>query len=128
MRKIPDCVTSLVKAGMAFDDAIALRRISLRLHRWHELECGVDSGGVERDEKTNAVTWYDSRTGARSPYRDNETPALKKLTKIMSKYPFAWRYYVQGDPRGCALYILPPTVKDDGLPLDSIYNRGIAVY
>ena len=116
MKNIPDCVRELAREGMAIDDALALRRISHRLHRWHELECGIDSGGVERCESTGAVTWYDSRTGKRSPHRDYETPALKRLTKIMSKYPFAWRYYVQGDPRGCALYILSPKTKDDGQP------------
>ncbi len=39
----------------------------------------------------------------------------------MAKYP-ALRAYIQTDPRGCALYILPPGITDDN------YSRGIAVY
>jgi hypothetical protein len=107
-------------------DAIALRRISKRLHRWHELECGIESGGVERDEETGKVTWYDSRTGNRYPCRDMETPALKRLHKIMKRYP-ALRAYVQGDPRGCALYLLRPEDVEVGKE-DFQYNRGVAVY
>src|SRR5262245_56481698 len=30
----------LVTAGISLDDAHSLRRISMTLHRWHELECG----------------------------------------------------------------------------------------
>ena len=107
-------------------DAIALRRISMQLHRWHELECGVEAGGVERDEETGKVTWYNSRTGKRCPHRDMETPALKRLARIMKAYP-ALRAYVQTDPRGCALYLLRP----DDAPIgqeNSHYSRGIAVY
>ena len=35
-----NCVDALCRAGIAHDDAIALRRIAMTLHRWHELECG----------------------------------------------------------------------------------------
>ena len=107
-------------------DAIALRRISMQLHRWHELECGVENGGVERDEKTGKVTWYNSYTGNRSPYRDMETPALKRLAKVMKRHPDL-RAYVQGDPRGCALYLLQPNDAPKGQE-DSYYSHGIAVY
>lgn len=106
--------------------AIALRRISMQLHRWHELECGTERGGVERDEKTGQVMWYNSMTGKRSPHRDMETPALKLLAKIMKAYP-KLRSYVQGDPRGCALYLLRPDDAPKGQE-DSHYSRGIAVY
>lgn len=107
-------------------DAIALRRISVQLHRWHELECGVEGGGVERDETTGKCTWYNSFTGNRTPHRDMETPALARLAKIMKRYPNL-RAYVQGDPRGCALYLL----REKDAPVgeeDSNYSRGIAVY
>ena len=33
-------VTRLTAIGIEFQDAVALRRISMTLHRWHELECG----------------------------------------------------------------------------------------
>ena len=109
------------------EDAYALRRIAMQLHRWHELECGVDAGGVERDEETGKVTWYSSRTGRRSPYPDRETGALKRLGAIMTRYP-TLSAYVQGDPRGAALYILRPDDVPTGEDPDAYYSRGVAVY
>lgn len=35
-----DPVAALEAAGISYEDACALRRISMTLHRWHELECG----------------------------------------------------------------------------------------
>lgn len=122
-----DCIAPLVRAGIAHDDAIALRRISMQLHRWHELECGTDYGAVERDEQTGKVNWYNARDGRRWPTKDMETPALKRLAKIMGRYP-ALSYYVQGDPRGAALYILRPGDVLDGMGADACYSRGLAVY
>ena len=40
MRNKPDCINALQAAGISYDDAVSLRRISMTLHRWHELECG----------------------------------------------------------------------------------------
>lgn len=117
-----DQVSKLV----AYDDAVALRRISMQLHRWHELECGIENGGVERDEATGKCYWYSSFSGRRTPCADRETGALKRLAKIMRQYP-ALRSYVQGDPRGCALYLLRPQDAPQGRE-DSYYSRGIAVY
>ena len=36
--------------GFTRTEAEQLRRISMTLHRWHELECGTDRGAIERDE------------------------------------------------------------------------------
>lgn len=123
----PECIAPLVRAGITTDHAFALRRIAMQLHRWHELECGVEGGGVERDESTGRVVWYNSYTGRRSPHRDMETPALARLDRIMSGYP-SLGYYVQGDPRGAALYILRPGDVPAGESVDSYYSRGVAVY
>ena len=118
---------ALMQAGIHAHDVIALKKISAILHRWHELECGVDGGGIERDEKTGKVTWYSSATGRRTPYLDRETGALKRLAAIMAAYP-TLSHYVQGDPRGCALYILRPGDVPEGKHADEYYSRGIAVY
>lgn len=40
MRGSNECLGQLQAAGISWDDACALRRISMTLHRWHELECG----------------------------------------------------------------------------------------
>jgi len=105
-----DCVQTLQAAGIPYEDACALRRISMTLHRWHELECGTDN----------------SRT------HDRERGALKRLAAIMARYP-GFAAYVQGGPRGCALYVLTPEqlarIADSGstLELECSYSRGIAV-
>ncbi len=120
-------LSRLQSLNISRDDAEALRRISMQLHRWHELECGVETGGVERDEETGKVTWYSSHSGRRFPYPDRETGALKRLSTIMARYP-ALGHYVQGDPRGAALYILRAGDVPEGASVDSYYSRGLAVY
>lgn len=131
MNRTPSCINLLHGAGISWDDAWALRRIAMTLHRWHELECGVDAGGVERDETTGKVTWYNSHNGQRHPYADRETGALQRLKAIMERYP-TLQAYVQGDPRGAALYILRPgdvpATGEERAHLDAYYTRGIAVY
>ena len=117
----------LARAGIMFDDAVALRRISMTLHRWHELQCGVDRGCIERDEVTGKTYWHNSYTGKLTSCSDRETGALKRLDKIMYGYP-TLKTYVQGDPRGAALYILRPGDIPEGSDVDAYYNRGIAVY
>lgn len=128
-RSTDKMLSRLTAIGLSYDDATQC--IALRLHRWHELECGVENGGVERDEKTGKVFWYSSHTGKRSPYRDNETPALKRLEKIKARYP-GHEFYVQGDPRGAALFVLSPydveRRKALNVELDAYYSNGVAVF
>lgn len=125
----------LGKLGIDYDEAQALRRISMTLRRWSELECGDGHGIIERDEETGKPYYYrcnhsyvdpnDPR--ARYCIADREKGALKRLQTIMSKHPDLLAYH-QTDPRGCAIYVLR---KDDvpvGSSIDSMYNRGIAVY
>jgi hypothetical protein len=129
----------LTKLGIQYDDAVALRRIAMILHRWHELECGdgndYASWTVTRGYKINGSFVYDEDNGDAYEERhvhtenkarytriaDRERGALKRLAKIMANYP-SLASYVQGDPRGAALYILPPDVTKDN------YNNGVAVY
>ena len=119
------CVKGLMTAGISLDDAVALRRISMTLHRWHEAEC---NGEIQRDEATNIPYWYNTHTHKKIwKVADRETGALKRLNKIMAKYPLL-SAYVQGDPRGASLYILRPNDVPEGKPPESYYNRGIAVY
>lgn len=127
MKNRYEAIPILVSLGIKDYDAYALRRISLQLHRWHELECGVDNGCVERDEKTGKTYWLNSMTGRRAPCSDRETGALKRLKKIMARYP-TLKSYVQGDPRGCALYILRHNDVPAGKDADAYYSRGVAVY
>lgn len=116
------------RLGITSEDALALRRISMTLHNWHELECGTDRGAVERDEVTGKCYWLNSNTGKRYPYADRETGALKRLAVIMARYPELVEY-VQTDPRGASLYILRREQLADGAAIDSVYSgRGVAIY
>jgi hypothetical protein len=179
-------------------DAESLRRISMTLHRWHELECGTDAGAIERDQPwaieraawpaADRVRWWDDAKWVRKSDRrtyddhdkarimdglpttrqwnsadyakanaqgfpsqgawratgcyprwrysdgrmgntvpDREKGALARLAKIAKRYP-SLAFYVQGDPRGCALYVLRAGDVPEGSTADSCYSRGLAVH
>lgn len=126
-------------------DAEALRRISMTLHRWHELECGdgnahgswclsrgrKDAGGAfEYDDNGKPFLEHHSNTSNTPRYSripDREAGARKRLGRIMSRYP-SLTAYVQTDPRGAALYILKPGDVPEGESVDAYYSRGLAVY
>lgn len=131
---VPECIPSLVRTLRSANpmrdcttDAYIIRRMAMRLHRWHEKECGTGQGGVERDEATGKTFWYRAATGRRTPCLDLETPALAQLAKVMAEYP-TLGYYIQTDPRGASVYILRPGDVPEGEPVDGYYSRGIAVY
>lgn len=143
----------LQNMGFTYEEAVALRRIEMTLQRWGELECGNDNGRasycVTRDEKTGKprmeVHPYDSKSYS-YPIADREAGALRRLKAIVdarnereksddmrrasaARHVFA---YHQGDPRGCALYLLTReqlTDKTSGklLPAPQFYTRGLAV-
>lgn len=128
--------------GIGWEDAASLRRISMTLHRWHEMECGdgnqYGSWAIERDDNGDGPPflvhhhfahgkWKDSIT--RTRIADREAGAIKRLRTIMDRYsPLNLGFYIQTDPRGAALYILRPgDVPDDEHP-SAYYSRGIAVH
>ncbi len=121
----------LASLGIGQADAETLRRISMTLHRWHEMECGTERGAIERAEpdgdKLGRPYWHNAVNGRQYPVADRETGALRRLSAIMAKHP-TLSTYVQGDPRGCALYILRPGDVPEGQDAESYYSRGIAVY
>lgn len=145
------CVGRLQMLGITYDDACALRRISMTLHRWHELECGNsnDHGSwcITRGEKKYPLPGFTHDDDGKphiehhhyahgrgsdftsyTPIADRERGAHKRLAKIMAKYPDLVSY-IQTDPRGCALYILERADVSEDRPVDQIYNsRGVAVY
>lgn len=138
--KTQDCISALQTAGISYQDARALRRISMTLHRWHELECGDGnthgSWAIERADNGDGPPYLvhhhyghsnfnDYVTRDRIP--DRENGALKRLAQIMSRYPTLGSY-VQTDPRGASLYILRPGDVPKGENAESYYNRGVAVY
>lgn len=146
---------ALQSLGFTYDESEKLRRISMTLRRWHELECGTGDGqvsvSVERDgDEPNSKPYkrvqYPTANGyvdKRFPIADRETGARKRLARIVDQCNKArithmtgdkmtpqdgLRFYVQGDPRGAALYILRPGDIPEGQTADSCYSRGICVY
>lgn len=186
-------LTQLTRLGIDYADATALRRISMTLHRWYELECGGDENGcisreenirwkvevkarlieharnrlncpsldktkyahgskeqalnkvakelhqdgyeilamnasiIEYDDGNGKPYWLNSYNNRRTRIADRERAAERRLDRIMSRYP-TLSAYLQGDPRGCALYILRPGDVPEGAPAESYYSRGVAVY
>lgn len=145
---------TLIDLGFTRDEAAALRRISMTLHRWFEYECGTGDGQVSRsierdgdepDSKPYMRVQYPTAQGyvdRRWPIADRETGARKRLENIIRTRNGRDRaiggpdgnrvgelsYFVQTDPRGAALYILRPGDVPEGASAESYYNRGIVVY
>ena len=51
---------------------------------------------------------------------------MRLINATLARYP-GLAAYVQGDPRGCALYIIRPQDRIKGADVGSYYSRGIAV-
>lgn len=137
---------AIERLGFTSEEFHALRRISMTLHRWHEHEC---NGNIQRegDNGDGKPRWFSNYSiendtkpkGHR--IADRERGALKRLAKIMESHAArrnalgavaqtfhpAVVSYVQGDPRGAALYLVPAS-ELRGQPIESTYSRGIAIY
>ena len=134
-----EVLSRLEKAGISYEHANALRRISMTLSRWGELECGDGnehgSWAIERDESTEVPYMVHHRymhgqgkdTVHRTRIADREKGALKRLQAIVAQYPEFIAYH-QTDPRGCAVYLVRKSDVPEGTDIASVYNRGIAVY
>lgn len=135
-RETHHMLTRLENLGITPDDALALRRIAMTLHRWHELECGVGDTAtylIERDEQERPHMMRSDSMGVHDLGRipDREAGALRRLIKIMASYPML-AAYVQGDPRGAALYIYhkdSPALVASKHGIESCYSSiGVAVF
>lgn len=143
-RQTIEMLNRVQRYGIDLDDALALRRISMTLHRWYELECGDSnhycSWAIERDEETDKPYLVRGYYGAgmghmpkrtRTPIADREKGALKRLDKIMARYP-ELAAYLQTDPRGASLYIYRrdnEQLKTAKYGIESVYSSiGCAIY
>ena len=129
-------IETLLTLGFEAEEADKLRRISMTLQRWYELECGSDGGCIERDDATGLTYWRSEYSGRRTRCPDRETGAVKRLHSIIHarniRQPRAedpiLSYYLQTDPRGAALYILRPQDIPEGKDPAAYYSRGICIY
>jgi len=134
---------ALQSLGFTFDECEKLRRISMTLRRWFELECGNGddwrSWAIERDEETEIpymVTHnHRTKTTRRDRVADRETGARRRLDAIiharnirqpLQESPLV-SAYIQSDPRGASLYILRPGDVPEGESPLAYYSRGICV-
>ena len=114
--RLTDQENVLMQLGFTQAEAESLRRISMTLQRWHERECGTDSGCIERGyrlarnvdkpiSETNPVFTHDDNappywadhSGERVRYwriPDREKGAHKRLAAILKARNE--RAYVQG--------------------------------
>ena len=137
----------LVSLGFTTAEADSLRRISMTLHRWSEHEC---NGAIQRDGDNGdgLPFWFNTNTGRKiGRVPDRERGAMRRLTAIiearntraLAAIPKREQrngrngfepilHYVQGDPRGCSLYIIRPGDVPAGADVHGYYSRGIAVY
>lgn len=140
-----EVVRRLMDVGLKYGDAVKLREIAMTLHRWHELECGNGddhsswcitrgrkgaNGDFKHDEGGRPyleVYIHAEKQAHYEPIPDKETGAIKRLQAIINQYSDL-TYFIQGDPRGAALYILRPKDVPVGESIDAYYSRGIAVY
>lgn len=118
----------LADLGFSYDEANKLRRIEMTLHRWSEEECNgtIQRDGDEGDGKPRR--YYERQNGEivrGSIIPDREAGALRRLKAIL-QFHSDLSYYHQGDPRGCALYIVRNSDIVDG-DISSLYTRGVAV-
>jgi hypothetical protein len=128
---------TLLALGFTRDEAEALRRISMTLRRWFEHEC---NGYIQRDEDTDKPYWHGNMDRSRWPIADRETGARKRLENIIGARNARVKptdgatridpvsAYIQGDPRGAALYIIRPGDVPEGKDVEGYYTRGICVY
>ncbi len=142
-------LSALVSLGLSWEEAHKLRRASMTLSRWAELECGdgndYGSWAIERDDQEGYR--LDSKestedpahvpTGkpymvhhhylhgrgqdytTRTPIPDREKGALKRIKAICDAHGLY--FYHQTDPRGLALYVSREPLTD------SNYSRGVGV-
>lgn len=110
--------------GFSYEETETLRRAEMTLQRWGEHEC---NGDIQRDEETGKPYRYSTMTGKRLyGVPDREKGALARVAKVMANHPGMVAYH-QGDPRGCALYIVRAKDVPAGESIDAYYTRGLAV-
>jgi hypothetical protein len=133
----------LMSLGFTSEQSEKLRRISMTLTRWYELECGIHKNGrdisIERDDATEKPFLRVQFMGSngkfidrKSTTNDREKGALKRLGAIIqdrnNRFNDVLSAYVQSDPRGHSLYIIRPGDVPEGKKADSFYSNGVCVF
>ena len=115
----------LAAHGVTADETDVLLRCSRTLSTWAEHGC---NGAIQRDGDSGdgLPYWYNTNTGKRcGRTADREAGAIRRARAIIEAHGLTM--YHQGDPRGCALYVIRPGDVPEGKDVGAYYNRGIAV-
>lgn len=100
--RIHNLYKQLTGLGFTWAEIDSLLRIERTLGNWSTEEC---NGTIQRDDETEKpFRVYGQNHEHREPIADREAGARRRLDAIMAQHP-ELAAYIQGDPRGCALYI-----------------------
>ena len=129
--RIANTMAALGPHGMTAENLAQCYRLERALRKWHELECGTADGGVEYDDVDDGellptCTFYRPRTGTRSKFKNQYPVLMRRLERLRADMP-SITFYVQGDPRGAALYALRPGDVPVGEDVNSWYTRGVCL-
>lgn len=99
----------------------------MTLHRWYELECGTGNDtttwAVERDEETGRTYMSIHLSGGKvikRRYPDYETGAIRRIEQVCKEAGL--HYYLQTDPRGCALHVSNEPLNDQNYSLGIVFE------
>jgi hypothetical protein len=129
-------VTQCAAAGLTVGEVDTLLRCARTLTRWACRECGDGSNwAIEREQLPDGGVGrpfmvYHGPDGYVKQYRkyairDMERAAIKRAEAVAAAHGLT--VYRQGDPRGCALYLIRKGDIPEGGDVCGYYHRGIAV-
>lgn len=98
-----------------FDDMNTLRRASLTLSSWGEMECNY---WIDRETTPGKIFLVDEN-GRRRRIADRETGALSRIKAVCEANGIF--FYHQTDPRGAALYIAKEPINSQN------YSQNLAI-
>ena len=130
------CDRAKERLGLSSVDYKRLARLNKLIKYWIEEECNGTIQWAEDDQGNQTYPYrYDPNTGKRDlkPIQDRYSKYLKECKSILEKYnpnklEETLKLYLQGDPRGCHVWIYKASDDPEGR-VDCIYNSiGTACY
>lgn len=122
-RRIHARILARTGVDLSLADVTTLRRAEMTLQRWYEMECGDWNGNViERDETTGkpSMVHYGQTATRKWKIADRESGAIRRIKAVCSAVRL--HYFIQSDPRGCALYVSKEPMTDSDYS-----GKGVAV-
>lgn len=116
---------ALGKLGMSAVEINILLRAERTLGRWATDECNGDIQRDGDDGEGKPFRVYGRNHEHRYAIADREAGALRRVSEICRRHGVT--FYHQGDPRGCALYIIRKGDVPKGCDVGAYYSNGLAV-